>query len=297
MPTHNYGKYLREAVESVLSQDFRELEVLIADDASTDNTVEVCRSLVNLDSRVRFFQHNRTIGMVGNWNWCLEHARGTHIKFLLSNDRLSDTGALSRMATYLDEDPGITLVLSANDIIDTSSRVIGRCQPLGGREQRMNSDAFVDQYLDHDIKPIHEVGEPTVVMFRKADMRRGFSPKYRHLTGLEMWFFLLRKGDLHYVPESLCGIRVHAGRDASRGGDAFVREWEEVELCVEYAHREELKSALFEKMNRMTKDSRPEVRAVINRIKAEFTPEEYAYHSVKYALSRPLAQIRRLSSR
>jgi glycosyltransferase involved in cell wall biosynthesis len=77
IPTYNYARHLPAAIESVLDQDFLDFELLIADDASTDNTEEICREYEAKDSRIRFFCHAENLGMVENWNWCLQQARGT----------------------------------------------------------------------------------------------------------------------------------------------------------------------------------------------------------------------------
>ena len=66
IPTYNYARFLPAAVESVLAQDFREFELLISDDASTDGSAEVIRSYAERDSRIRFRLHTANLGMVKN---------------------------------------------------------------------------------------------------------------------------------------------------------------------------------------------------------------------------------------
>jgi glycosyltransferase involved in cell wall biosynthesis len=76
IPTYNYGRYLAEAIESVLAQDFLDLELLIVDDCSTDNTREVIQPFCDRDARVHFTVNSTNLGMVNNWNHCLKQARG-----------------------------------------------------------------------------------------------------------------------------------------------------------------------------------------------------------------------------
>src|SRR3974377_931912 len=89
VPTYNYARYLPEAIESVLEQDFQDFEVLISDDCSTDGSAEVIARYAAKDSRIRFKIHPANLGMVENWNWCLSEARGDYIKFLFGDDRLA----------------------------------------------------------------------------------------------------------------------------------------------------------------------------------------------------------------
>src|ERR1039458_5233071 len=92
-PTFNYARYLPEAIESVLQQDFRDFELLIADDASTDGSAEIIHRYAAKDERIRFKIHSKNLGMVSNWNWCLSDARGEYVKFLFGDDRLACSDA------------------------------------------------------------------------------------------------------------------------------------------------------------------------------------------------------------
>jgi hypothetical protein len=56
------------------------------------------------------------------------------------------------------------------------------------------------------------IGEPTSVVFRRDRAERGFSPAYRHLVDLEMWFHILEQGDFAFLNETLCNFRQHSGQ-------------------------------------------------------------------------------------
>src|ERR1700691_6171602 len=94
IPTYNYARYLAEAIESVLEQDFQDFELLIVDDCSSDNTAEVVQPFCARDARVRFAVNPTNLGMVNNWQRCLDHARGSYIKFLFGDDTLANPQAL-----------------------------------------------------------------------------------------------------------------------------------------------------------------------------------------------------------
>ncbi len=211
IPTYNYARYLAEAIESVLAQDFRDFELLIVDDCSADNTAEVVKPYCARDARVRFTVNSTNLGMVNNWNYCLEQARGKYIKFLFGDDKLWHPQALSKMTTMLERHPSATLAASARTILDERSRVVNIWRPLA--EGCHNGWRTTTACLMQNGKNL--VGEPSATMFRKKDGRRGFDPKYRQIVDLEMWFYLLEKGGLVFTGEPLCAFRQHAQQQSA----------------------------------------------------------------------------------
>lgn len=88
IPTYNGQEYLRVCLDSVLSQTYPDFEVLVVDDCSTDNTVRIIQEYADRDPRVHLIHNNRNLGLVGNWNRCIELAQGEWIKFVFQDDML-----------------------------------------------------------------------------------------------------------------------------------------------------------------------------------------------------------------
>ena len=87
IPTYNRSNgYLREALGSALAQDYGALEIVVVDNASTDATPEYVRSVV--DERLRYVRNEQNLGVNGNFNACLEHARGDYFLLLHDDDRI-----------------------------------------------------------------------------------------------------------------------------------------------------------------------------------------------------------------
>src|SRR5260370_9895408 len=84
IPTYNTAQYLPEAIESVLAQDFTDYELVICDNASTDETPEICRSYD--DPRVRYLRFEELTNQAGNFNRCLGQARGELVNLLHADD-------------------------------------------------------------------------------------------------------------------------------------------------------------------------------------------------------------------
>src|SRR5687768_14893088 len=85
IPTYNYARYLDEAIQSAIRQTFTDFEIIIVDNNSTDNTAEVISKYLT-DPRIRYYRNKSNIGLINNFNRCLELATGQYIKFLLADD-------------------------------------------------------------------------------------------------------------------------------------------------------------------------------------------------------------------
>ena len=101
VPVYNTKRYLNKCVESILAQDFKDFELLLIDDGSTDESPILCDQIAVRDSRVRVF-HNTNHGLAYSRNFGIENARGKYICFVDSDDYLSD-GAFSFMVKAADQ--------------------------------------------------------------------------------------------------------------------------------------------------------------------------------------------------
>jgi glycosyltransferase involved in cell wall biosynthesis len=120
IPTYNTARYLPEAIESVLRQDFEDFELVICDDVSTDETPEICRSYD--DPRIRYIRYKENGRQAGNFNRCLQEAQGDYITLLHADDWLLP-GFLRDRATRLSDDPGLGFVFGAVQIADAASNI------------------------------------------------------------------------------------------------------------------------------------------------------------------------------
>ena len=108
IPTYNRAERLARAVESALSQTYDDLELVIADNASTDATAELCADLLASDRRVRVIRQPVNVGLTGNFNRVLAQARGEFVMVLADDDWL-DGDYLERCITFLDAHGGHVL--------------------------------------------------------------------------------------------------------------------------------------------------------------------------------------------
>lgn len=125
LPVYNGEKYLPNALRRLLEQDFEDFELIVCDNASSDDTQEICRTFAERDRRIRYFRNDTNIGLASNHNLTFELARGQYFKWAAHDDDFPRP-MLARLVGVLDDAPrSVSLVYSQCEYIDEDGRVIG----------------------------------------------------------------------------------------------------------------------------------------------------------------------------
>lgn len=208
IPTFNSENYLYQSIESAIRQKGQDFEIVVVDNCSTDQTVTLIRDFQKRSDRcINFYKNDRNIGLVGNFNKCLEYAQGEYIKFLCSDDLLLPE-CIEYMASALDTRQSVSLVCSGRLILNEFGEKLGLNKYLS-KETIIRGSSATSRCLFGG----NYIGEPTAVMFRKKDLNNHFFREdLLQLTDLEMWFRLLEKGDLLSIGNPMCAIRLHSGQ-------------------------------------------------------------------------------------
>lgn len=122
IPVYNREQLVRESIDSALGQSYRNIEIIVCDNCSTDNTYQVCLEFAKMDSRVRVLRNKANLGPVKNWIRCVEEAKGEFSKILFSDDLLAPNCIEEMLQQF--RDPKIGFVCS--------QAIIGE-QPFEGR--------------------------------------------------------------------------------------------------------------------------------------------------------------------
>lgn len=134
LPVYNGEPYLAPAIDSILSQTYHDLELIISDNASTDRTLEICQDYVRKDSRVRYFRQERNIGAAANYNFVFAQSSSAYFRWAAADDLLAPE-LLERCVGVLDADPSVVLCFPGTELIN------GDGSPL-------RYDAAYDAYID-----------------------------------------------------------------------------------------------------------------------------------------------------
>lgn len=231
IPSYNCAPFIGAAIESVLEQRYTDFELLIIDDCSTDASCEVIAGFLERDPRIVFLRNERNLGMVANWNRCIELARGEYIHYMFADDLFASPDCLQKMAAVLDADPGVSLVVSARNIIDEESRIKRVASHF--RDGTVAAGARVIRRCLFEARNL--IGEPSVVMFRKTQALRGFHPGYAQLVDLEMWFHLLEQGRFAYLGKPLASFRDHPGQQTKANMRRMLHIDESIHLLRDFA--------------------------------------------------------------
>lgn len=86
MPVYNCERYLKEAIESILNQSFRDFELIISDNASTDKTEDICKQYANIDNRIIYIKQKENIGAIENFKFVLSKAKASYFIWVAGDD-------------------------------------------------------------------------------------------------------------------------------------------------------------------------------------------------------------------
>jgi glycosyltransferase involved in cell wall biosynthesis len=227
IPTYNSGRFLEECLESVLVQDFTDMEILIADDGSTDTTIKTIETFAARDSRIRWWQNSKNVGGVENHNLLLREARGEYIKFVHHDDKLISKSAISKLAAVLDANAAVSLVSSACELIDSNSQITGRRDYFSAGI--WDGRSVIKSCFEFE-PAANYIGDQVSVIYRRFQIiDRGFRKDFLQSSEAAMWFFLLEKGGFAYLPEPLSAYRNHGTQvGAVIGG----RDQNQIELLM-----------------------------------------------------------------
>lgn len=129
IPTFNRANYLEEAISSALAQDYENLEVIVSDNASTDNTEQVVK-LFARNSKLKYFRNTENIGMVGNWHKAIfELCTGEWFLILSDDDILTNPKFVSKAVEIIKSSAEVKVVYSQSYIYDQALNTVAHLKP------------------------------------------------------------------------------------------------------------------------------------------------------------------------
>lgn len=204
LPVYNSERYLAESVESLLGQSYTDFELIISDNASTDDTPGICERYAKQDPRIRYYRQPQNIGLAPNHNFCAEQARGDLFKWAAGDD-LYHRSLLLRCVEALDERPEVVLVHSYTAMIDGDSKMYqANAYPLGTSAPRP-SDRFRSMLQDNG-------GDDDGGVIRKAVLLRTARKDSYHHADRTTITELALYGPFYHVPEWMYFRRDHPDR-------------------------------------------------------------------------------------
>lgn len=220
IPTYRGSAFLAAAIESVLNQTYQRFEIWILDDNSPDDTQVVVSRYS--DPRITYIRNAHNLGPEGNWNRCLELARGNYFKLLPHDDVLAPD-CLEKQVSVLEEDSAgeIALVFGSREIIDPEGQAL-MTRGLGwARAGRIEGPQLIKRCVRAGANLI---GEPGNGLFRRDLLKSVgvYDASYPYLVDLDYWFRILLHGDAYYLAVRTSSFRVCPGSwSVAIGGEQY----------------------------------------------------------------------------
>ncbi len=207
--TYNQGRYLRQALQSILNQTMQDFEIIVSDDASTDDTPAIMAQMEDAGAqgaRVYYVRQPHNVGIAENRNRCLALARGQYIAWLDSDD-VYESQFLATQSAVLDRHSQVGLVHGAYTVIDSAGRRLPDWPlPFAHDVIEPSQAAFRELILSNYITA------PTVMVRRTWHEQVGpYAPEVgKSSTDWEMWLRIALRADLVYTATPLAQYRQHA---------------------------------------------------------------------------------------
>jgi len=225
IPVFNRERLIGRCLESALAQQVTGLEILVIDNCSSDQTWSVVNHYS--DPRLRLVRNDRNLGLFGNFNRCLELARGKYLRFLCSDDALTES-CLEREIAAMDLHPTASILTTRGQAIDSSGKQLYKFAKLFPAGLYGGSDAIAAAlwlYAHYKYNPFNYPSG--VLLRRECALRAGqFNTSMRMAADVEFFLKTLEYGDLFVQTECGCLAIVHEEQASAklRGDDCTIRE-------------------------------------------------------------------------
>lgn len=202
IPAYNSAGYIMDTVNSILNQSYRNLELVVVDDCSTDHTFELLQGVA--DERLKLYRNEENLGMSGNWNRCLELCRGEYVKLVCADDLLAEN-ALELEVSALEEHPSAVIAESDTKLVDLNGSGKGFYKRYGKKGLVDGRKICRRGFFNKDY-----FGAPQANTFRRnaAEKIGGFDPAFTYILDYDFFVSLACQGDVYIIHESLNFFRV-----------------------------------------------------------------------------------------
>jgi len=224
VPVCNRETLIEETVQSALNQTYKNIEVIVVDNKSTDNTWKILQKLASQDKRIKIFQNEKNIGPVKNWKRCIDNATGEYGKILWSDDLIAPDFLEKTMPFLQDDEVGF--VFTGTEIFEEDTEKKTDVYFIGNTGI-YSSEKYINGVLFEGNYPV----SPGCALFRLKDLRKNLlidipnkigSDFSMHAIGNDLMIFLLTANQYKkfaFVNEKLSFFRAHAGSISVQSND------------------------------------------------------------------------------
>ena len=211
MSVYNGQKYLREAIDSILNQTFKDFEFLIIDDGSTDSSAEIIRSYT--DPRIRLIRNEKNIGLTRSLNKGLKLAKGEYIARMDADD-ISLPERFEKQVRFLDENKNVAVISSSVILVDSCGREVERWM--------LATDS--DEIKRFFLRDQNQIAHPFSMYRKKCVEKVGmYREEFEAAQDFDLWMRMIEQYDIANIREPLGRYRVgnNSGSALYQAGEVF----------------------------------------------------------------------------
>ncbi|MBR0696597.1 glycosyltransferase family 2 protein [Bradyrhizobium lablabi] len=216
IPTFNRAALLRGCIQAALAQTYNNIEVLVSDNASLDDTENVLRQFD--DKRLRVLRQETNIGLLPNWNACLAAAGGEYVFFVSDDDRISQWLVERCVGVIGKSRVPIVVALTNCHLASFGQTKPARASRRIGSGLRNGADVLLEFLADEINVAICSV----MVRTEALRSRGGFPVNYTHAADVAAWAPLLLEGEVGFVNEACATLNLHDDSETGRLGVAEI---------------------------------------------------------------------------
>ncbi len=231
MSVFNGEKYLKESVESILNQTYKDFEFIIVDDGSFDRTSEILKDYIKRDPRIKIITNEKNIGLTKSLNKAIKMAQGEYIARQDADD-ISSPQRLEKQIEFLENHPEIKILGTFGYLIAQESKILGKeIVPI--------SFQAIKKTLIKRNPFIH-----TSIMVKRETIDRmgGYNENFKTVQDYELWFRILRIAKGENLPLFLVKKRYRPGMIS------FERNKEQIKYVL-FLQKEAIKRGDYSKLS------------------------------------------------
>lgn len=209
IPSYNLGKYIGEAIESVLNQTYQNYELIIVDDASSDASVDIIKTYCKKDKRIKSYYFKENKGACEAFNYGLSKAKGKYICYMGADDVfLPDK--LEIQFNFLEENPQFMAVFGLPEFIDENGNILNDIKWINPNYKSRY------EYLRHFFYYGSCLAHPSVMIRRKMYNEFGFlDNRFYQLPDFDLWIKICMKYEIFVLERIVYKNRIRGNSNAS----------------------------------------------------------------------------------
>ena len=205
--SYNYQDYIKETIQSVLDQTYKDWEFIIVDDCSTDNSVEVIKSYK--DDRIKLFVNEKNLGLKETLKFGIKQASGDWVAILESDDILKQD-YLEKKYEVIKRNPNVAVIFNDVELFGDENRVKNTTPTIIETSNLLQNKIYPCNIFD-DLVDFNRVLTFSAVMLnRQKFLECNLNTPMDKLFDWWLFLHLARKYDFYYIPEKLTKWRLHS---------------------------------------------------------------------------------------